>query len=210
MKPALPGTPAVPSRSCPPTPHLKRHQSSLIVAGLAAIVLALMAFVLSTPNAGAQSETGGAAKPRMRIGTYDSRAIAVAYARSDMFGGIIGPMHRQRKDAEAAGDQKLMNELDAKGAAMQARLHLQTFSTAPVDEILDQVRDRLAAVAKQKNVVVITRRADYHEALIEAIDITDDLVSLFEPDEKTLKVIADVRRQEPLAIEEVAKMDHKH
>ncbi len=141
----------------------------------------------------------------LRIGTYDSRAVAAAYARSEKFAQKMTDPHRQRSEAEKAGDKNLIAELDAQGESMQVRRHLQGFSTASVDDVLDAVRDKLPSVANQKNVPVITRAADYRDASIELVDVTDELVALFDPNEQTLKVVRELRKQKPMAIEEVAK-----
>jgi len=142
----------------------------------------------------------------VRIGTYDSRAVAVAYIRSEPFSQKMKELHRQRAEAVKAGDQKAIEQLEATGQSMQIRMNLQGFSTAPVDDVLDTVRDKLPGVAQQACVVVITRGADHHEAGVEVVDITDALVRLFDPDEQTLKVIAELRKQKPQPIEAVAKM----
>ena len=85
-------------------------------------------------------------------------------------------------------------------------MHLQGFSTAPVDDVLDAVRDNLPSVAKQKSIAAIARALDYRDASIELVDVTDELVALFNPNEQTLKVISDLRKQAPMAIEEVARV----
>lgn len=89
---------------------------------------------------------------------------------------------------------------------MQSRRNLQGFSSAPIEDILDMVRDRLPRVAQQAKVAMIARAADYHDASVELVDITDDLVRLFDPDAHTLKVVAELRKQEPVAIEVFAKI----
>ena len=157
----------------------------------------------SVPTPASPVQPGGAA---VRIGVYESRAVAVAYIRSEAFSRKMKELHRQRAEAEKSGDTKAVEQLEATGQSMQVRMHLQGFSTAPVDDLLDTLRDKLPGVAQQAGVVVITRAADYHEAGVEVVDITDALVQLFDPDQQTLKVIAELRKQKPQPIEMVAKM----
>jgi hypothetical protein len=153
-----------------------------------------------------QAEAQAAQSGHVRIGTYDSRAVAVAYVRSEMSAQKMNDLVRRRDEAAKAKNTKLVKELEAQGASMQVRKHLQGFSTAPVEDVLDTVRDRLPAVAQHNNVIAITRVADYHADSVELVDVTKDLVALFSPDDKTLKIIEDLRKQPPLPIEVVAKM----
>lgn len=195
---------------------MNRKFSSGAVAGTGGASIALLlcaltfaiyiAPALADPSRSAQAPSKPAV---LRIGTYDSRALAVAYARSEKFAQKMSELHRQRSDAEKAGDKNRVAELDALGESMQARMHLQGFSTAPVDDVLDTVRDRLPDVAKQENVAAVARAIDYQDASTELVDVTDELVALFNPDEQTLKIVSDLRKQKPTAIEEVARMPAK-
>ena len=160
-----------------------------------------------TPGAGRAADAQQPAS--VRIGTYDSRAVAVAYARSAQLADKLKDLQRQRSEAEKAADKKRVEQLDAQGESMQIRMHLQGFSNAPIDDVLEIVRDRLAGVAQQKNVMAIACVADYHDPSVELVDVTDELVQLFNPDAQTLKIVSQVRAQKPLAIEVVAKMPAK-
>ena len=178
----------------------------VIALVLCAVVFAIyVAPALADPARAAQAPANPTNAPpaTLRIGTYDSRAVAVAYARSEKFAQKMTDLHRQRSEAEKAGDKKRVEELDAQGEAMQIRMHLQGFSTAPVDDVLDTVRDKLPGLAQRKNIAAIARQADYHDASVELVDVTDELVQLFNPDAQTLKTVSQVRAQKPLAIEVV-------
>jgi hypothetical protein len=175
---------------------------------LCALAFAIyIAPALADPARAAQEPAKAAT---LRIGTYDSRAVAIAYARSEQFEQKIGDLQRQRSEAEKAGEKKRVAELESQGEAMQIRLHLQGFSTAPIEDVLETVRGGLADLAKRKNIAAIARAVDYHDASAELVDVTDDLVALFNPDEQTLKTVRDLRKQKPAAIEEVAKMPANH
>jgi hypothetical protein len=144
----------------------------------------------------------------VRVGTYDSRAIACAYAPSKQHERVLQQLTGEAQRAKEAKDDKRLAELKAQGAARQRRMHLQGFSTAPVDDILDQVRDQLPDVAHKAGVVAIARSTDFHDpAAVETVDVTDELVALFEPTERTLRAIASAREREPIAIEVISKMD---
>jgi hypothetical protein len=163
-----------------------------------------------TNPAAAPGSPSTTTRPIARIGTYDARAVAVAYAPSEYNTRIIRGLMAEADKAKAAGDQKRLAELKAEGEARQRRLHLQGFSGAPVDDILAQVRDALPVVARQRGVSAIIRTADYMDPAVESVDITDDLVALFHPSEKTLRTIRDVRARapiDPLVVERMSSRD---
>lgn len=144
---------------------------------------------------------------RVRIGTYDSRAIAVAYGRSEAGMQRFKQLKQQHAEAEKAGDTKRVEQLKKQGEGLQVRLHLQTFSDGPVDEVIESVRAKLPDVAKKANVAGIVHTSDYHDAQsVELVDVTHELVALFNPDKQTLEVVKSLRQTKPQPIEDVARM----
>lgn len=184
----------------------------LLMAMMAVTSAALVARTALEPLAfesAWQASDAASARPaaKLRIGTYDSRAVAVAHGRSDLFMNKFKDLQRQHAEAEKAGDTKRIEQLKAQAESMQMRMHLQVFSDGPVDDVIEAVRDKLPSVAKQMNVSAIARAVDYHEsATVEVVDVTDELVALFNPDKQTLKVVEDLRPSKPAPIEDVARM----
>jgi hypothetical protein len=174
-----------------------RAVAVLLVMGLALLGSA------AVPVRAAPSLQDGA--PALRIGTYDSRAIAIAYARSAHLEAVHADLMRRRAEAAEGGDETLVREIEALGGSLQLRLHLQGFSTAPVDDLLDAVRDRLPEAARGAGVSAIMRSVDFYEPRVEIVDVTDALVALFEPDAGVLSLVAELRSQPPLALEVVAR-----
>lgn len=149
------------------------------------------------------------AQPTAVVGTFDSRAVATAWIRSQEFGQYI---RAQRKDiqqaidrAREAGDSRLVAELDAIGPAMQHRVHQQGFSTAPVDDIVGRIRDKLPGIAKQAGVDVIVSKWEltYTGPAAKFVDVTGLLVAEFRPDAKTLEIIANLVETEPLPLDQI-------
>jgi hypothetical protein len=177
-----------------------------IALGFASV--ALVSCASSQQAARTSSRTtsfSGEAPGGVRIGTYDSRAVTLAFLRSDAYAAYMKNVKNMHDEAELRGDTRRAAELNKYGESQQIRRHLQGFSTAPVEDILDTVRDQLPALAERMSISVITREADHHDASIELIDITDELVKLFDPDAKTLKLIADLREQKAVPIEVIAR-----
>ena len=121
------------------------------------------------------------APKKVRVGTYDNRAIAVAYAPSKY--NPVAEKMKERKQAEQAGDKERIAELDAWGEKHQREVHRMGFGRVPVDRLLAHVADRIPDVAREAGVDVIAWQCDYAAPGIEVVDVTDELVSLFDPSE---------------------------
>jgi hypothetical protein len=162
----------------------------------------------SAQPAAKAAQSGAAAQEarRVRVGTYDSRAVAIAYARSEEFSQSMKELMARHAKAKTDGDAALVKQLEEEGQSQQVRLHLQGFSNAPVAEAFDPIRARLPEVAQKVGVVAIVPMADYQDPSVEMVDVTDDLVALFKPSEQTLKIVKDMKGTKPLPIEQVARM----
>lgn len=150
-----------------------------------------------TPPAGKPaSETDWS---NVRVGMYESRAVALAYGRSTM-NDETNILKAEHDKAKAAGDTKRMKELEAQAGARQHRIHRQVFGDDPIDDIMELIKDDLPKVARAAGVNVIVRAGHYHGPPAEMVDITDRLVALFKPDEKTLRTIEELLRHPPVDI----------
>ena len=140
-----------------------------------------------------------------RIGIYDSRAVAVAFAGSDAQKKSLAPLMEEHKKASATGDSKRVKELEAEGAARQKRAHQQAFSTAPVDDILEHIKDRLPDIKKEAGLPATaeliskwdTSALKRHKSA-EQIDITAALVDAFNPTDKQRKTALEIQQQKPI------------
>jgi Skp family chaperone for outer membrane proteins len=173
------------------------------VKTIVALVLVFGSCVIYT-SLRAEDPNTKTGKAKLRVGTFDSRAIAIAYVDTDDFKQALKKMKEEYKKAKADGDEKKAKELGAKGEAQQQLLHTQGFSTASVGEYLERVKDKIPAIAKEVGVDVIVSKWDmvYQSPDAEFVDVTDQLVKLFKPDEKTLKIGEDLRKIPPISLEE--------
>ena len=145
--------------------------------------------------ASAASGQAQQAAKKIRVGVYDNRAITLAY-----FGSEFNPMEAKKaefKEAKTAGDSAKIKELEAWGPRFQRQLHFQGFGRAPVDDLLLLVKDKMAEVAKRTGVDLIGWYPDYTGAEVEVVDITDELVSLFNPTNEKLEEIKQLKGVEP-------------
>ena len=156
--------------------------------------------------------TTGTSAPgaRLRVGTYDTRAVALAYGRSEARGKDLADLHRQAEQAKRDKDDKRLAELKTQGERQQFLAHAQVFSNAPVGDIVREKvgPDALAKVAADAGVAEIVPSADWHDAsAVEVVDVTDALVAHFKPDAKTLGFIRDIKGKPPIDLWEVHKHD---
>lgn len=169
-----------------------------IVAGT---VLAVAAVFLA--RAWAADEAGP--RSAMRIGIYDSRCVALAYGRSEEHRKARGAMHQEYEKAKADKDEKRIQELEQEGPWGQVRLHQQVFSTAGVTDIMAKVKEALPAIAREAGVSVICSKWEmpYKDATVETVDLTLPIARLFKPEEQTLKLIDQMKGQEPVPFDKL-------
>jgi hypothetical protein len=163
----------------------------------------LLALPVSMTTAVADGPDGTGAASRVRLGTFDSRAVAVAYARSDTFASRLQGMRAELQEAKEAGDEDRASRLEAEGQSLQRQLHMQGFGTAPIDGILEQIRGDLPEIAREAGVDVIVSvwHLAYREDSAELVDVTDTIVERFAPDEQTRKIIRQLRDRPPVPAE---------
>ena len=150
------------------------------------------------------------ANTKERIGVYDSRAVAVAYCGSALHNKSMSALMAEFDKAKKAEDQTRMSELKAEGAAGQKRMHMQGFSTAPVDDILDQIKDSLPGIKEKAGVTAIVSKWDkpclskYKDA--EVVDITMALVDAFNPNDRQRKSAIEIQKHAPIPLEQAEKI----
>jgi hypothetical protein len=129
------------------------------------------------------------------VGTYDGRAVVIAYAGSDSFRELMAALRSEHEDALARGDQEQADALEKKAIAQQERFHGQAFRGDDIDDILDRFADQVAAICKATGVTRIEKVNQDRPEAQQAVDVTDQIVQLFDPDERAKKWIADIRGQ---------------
>lgn len=138
----------------------------------------------------------------LRVGVFDSRALAVAYSASEQFERRLEEMRAEQERAREEGDEDRLRSLEAEGRALQARRHRQGFSTAPVDDVLEAVADEIPAIAEEAGVELIVSRwrLVHLERGAEVVDVTELLVAPFAPSERTRGHIRGLAEREPLPL----------
>lgn len=186
---------AAPNARLPPFSEKNMNKLQLCLCALA------LGSCATTPNGGPGAEDA------LVLGTFDSRGVAVAYVRSPAFAAVLQEMRADLERARAAGDEERVAQLEAEGPALQQVVHEQGFGTAPVDDILEHIADELPAIAQAAGVDVIVSRWQlaYRHPGARTVDVTDQLVAEFEPDEQTLQVIRELLESDPVLLSEITE-----
>jgi hypothetical protein len=158
-------------------------------------------------------EAAESSAPPDRIGTYDSRAIAYAHFWSDEHQRKLNELSKAVKAAKAGGEEKRFRELEAALKQEQETSHRQVFSTAPVDDVLAGMKDRLTAIEREAGVAALVSKWDkpamkkYRGA--RQVDITGLLLREFKLDEKQMKIVQDIQRKKPLPLDRAGELTRK-
>ena len=149
-------------------------------------------------------EPSGTATAKVRIGIYDSRAIAIAWARSSH--NPVGEKMKEYEAAKKADDKKKVAELEAWGPAHQRLLHFQGFGHVPVGDLLKPVHEPMRELLQKKDLAAIVNECDLVATGVEQVDVTNDLVLFFQPTEETLDIVEQLRDKKPLSLLELADL----
>ncbi len=170
-----------------------------------AVIIAVLAGLAVHTTAGAQQLQERTSGSKVRVGTFDSRALAMAHYRSEAFIRQVNDLRAELEEAKAAGDEKRVKELEVEGPALQELAHKQGFSTWPVDNILERIKGQIPEIATQADVDVIVSKWDivYQGSGVEFVDVTDLMVRPFDPDEATLTIVKDIQKQDPVPLEDL-------
>lgn len=182
---------------------MKRLQRLVTVLALLGATAGTM--LMTTAARAATAPASAPAAATVRLGVYDSRAVALAWGRSPEFHGRIQKLRDDFGLAKAAGDTARMRELERDGMWTQVRLHQRVYSTAGAGDLLAGVRDQLPAIAKEAGVVAIVSRWEvpFSDASVELVDVTKAVANLFAPDVMATKYIEQMAQEPPAPLDEI-------
>lgn len=147
--------------------------------------------------------------PGKRIAVYDSRAVAVAYCDSPLHRKEMARLREEFKKQQALGSAGNGQDVKRAGQEAQKRLHLQGFGSYPVDDILDRIPEKTAAIKKSAGAIALVSKWNEEElkryAGAEQVDVTDQLVSALDPTDKQLKYVKDIMKITPVPMDELKK-----
>ena len=117
----------------------------------------------------------------------------------------INEIQAEYKKAKASGDEERMDQL----VEQQAITHKQVFGNEPIDDVLERIEKDLPIIAKSAGVDILVSKWEiaYKNKDAQFVDITWEMVNLFESDAETVKIIKDILVAEPIPADEL-KYDH--
>jgi hypothetical protein len=148
-----------------------------------------------------------------KIGVYDSRCVAYAHFWTDEYQRKHNEHADNLKAAKKSGDAKELEKWNKIVWDERRGAHRQVFSTAPVDEILDEIKDRISEIKKKAGVSMLISKWDekklnqYKSA--EKMDVTDLLVGEFKfpQTDKHKKVLDEMKKVKPVPLDQVDKIE---
>ena len=176
-----------------------------ITVGLICVVLAVAVWVFAAADQPARTSSN----TKVRVGTFDSRAITMAYIHSEVHDRYLKKLMAERNKAKKNGNTQRVKELEAQGKAMQRKVHRQGFGHARIDDILEHIKKDYPQIARKAGVDVIAEEILYHNSAVEIVDITDYMIEPWNPTEQTHKMIKDLRKHPPISDEKLKEM-HDH
>src|SRR5581483_4670703 len=176
----------------------RRHFMKPAILGLGLVALGVVTG-LNRPSTAA--DTAGRAAPDltpMRVGVYDSHAVAIAYYHSEQWRAELLKRQAEYAQANAAGDRQRMAAIEKQGREAQELAQRQTFGDASIKNILATMTNALAQIRTKANVGSIVAGDVREYSSTNAVDVTSLMLEPFHPTSETMKVIEAVKKQRPL------------
>ncbi|MGB2867260.1 MAG: hypothetical protein WBD36_02315 [Bacteroidota bacterium] len=139
-----------------------------------------------------------------KIGTYDSRAVAIAFSNSAEGMEFVTHLRDEMSKAKAAKNDSLIREIEKSAQMQQVLAHLRAFSTASVAEILEKHKAEVEVVAKEAGVQLIVSKFELaYSSDVETVDLTLPLARIFKPREQVLQWLGDLGKHQPMPMLDV-------
>lgn len=164
-------------------------------------LIAMVIFTALTPPSSAEMKLDFF-KPKIRVGVFDSRAVACSWLRSKAFAQELSDMKAEYDKAKTDGNQKRLKELEEQAPKMQDLAHKQVFGNEPIDDVLERIQKQLPKIAAKNKVDILISKWEiaYQSRSAKFVDVTWDMVNLFDPDEETVGVVKEILKSKPVGI----------
>lgn len=148
---------------------------------------------------------GCSSRRSVRIGIYDSRAIAIAFGNSNEGREFVANLHAEMTKAKAAKNDSLIRHIEKTAETYQVLMHLRAFSVGSVADILEKYKAEVDLVAKEAGVQFIVSKFEliYTGAGVDTVDVTLPLARIFKPSEQALKWISEMPKHKTLPMLDV-------
>jgi len=140
---------------------------------------------------------------KLRVGTYDSRAVALAWGRSKAGHQAVERATAEHKQAKAEGSEVKAREIEKRMEALQNLRHMQVFGNAPIHDMLESMKDIVSDEARKAGVDLVVRDIDiaFRTDDVTCVDLTGALVDRCDPTDQTREIIRQMKLHPPLPLE---------
>lgn len=178
--------------------HITKHAINFLLFGMAMVIFMII-------NPVVQPASAQAGKAGIKIGTFDSRVIALAWSRSEAFKAHMVRINQESEAAEKAKDSTKLKELSVSMMSFQHLLHQMVFSNASAGFVMAVVRDKLPELAKKEGVTMIVSKWElpFADASVQAVDLSMKVAALFNASEDISKMAGEIAGQEPVPLDEM-------
>jgi len=136
----------------------------------------------------------GAAAQGARMGTFDRRAIVVAYYGSPQWAEVLRQKRVELEAARQANDQKKVDELNKWGGESQELAEKQVFNGAPIDNILEAFAPAIGDLCKSEHLSTVVP-APAPDGASQTVDVTAQLLDWLKASHKTRDTIRQLQQQ---------------
>ena len=173
------------------------------VIGIGCLIGAMAGCAGEGDNSSANAaSTGTGIATGERIGVYDSRSVAIAFAGSEKHEARTKAELAALKKAKEQGDKATIQQADEVVWESRRRLHRQGFGTAPVEDILALYPQAVKALKERRQLSALVSRWDKQarkrHAGAKQIDVTAELIELPGPTDRQRKSATAIQKIKPL------------
>ena len=142
---------------------------------------------------------------KLKIGTYDSRAVAYAYFISDMYKIQQQKIDSERDKIMEAKDTAKWKETISKVCTEQYLLHQRVFAIGSAASVLRKIEKQLPSIAKSAGVDIIVSKWEltWKDSSVVVVDLTDNIAQLFIPLNKLGKTYDEIKKTERIDVDDV-------
>jgi len=139
------------------------------------------------------------AQTKIRVGTYDSRLIAIAYYNSKYF-KLLPEVKERMNIAKEKNDTVTISSISKEMPLRQSYMHEQLFGKASVCYIIEEIKDKVSEFVKKEKLDFIVSKWEmsFINPNFEIVDISLKLANLFEPSKDLSQMMNDLNNNEPV------------
>jgi hypothetical protein len=125
----------------------------------------------------------------LKVGTFNNRAVALAFYNSDVWAGVMKAKHAERASARQVGNTERVAELEKWGGEQQDLAHKQVFGSAPITNVLEYLSPGFPEIARAAGVPLVAGDVYYANSSVQRVDVTMQILDWLKSNEKTRAMV---------------------